>query len=430
MISGTSVGSTNFNNNTNYNYIVDNVMYGVDWIYSYTDIILMWDVSLKYLLLNNANYGFFLNVAFDFFWFLNFLLSTKTLLFAVLLDSYSFLNAVDVSYDTFWFKNILNPTDINVFYMTHPELIYLLLDFRNYIFETSSTSFFNTIISNEITENILSAVFMFFQFVFVLYLIALFSIYFFHFFGSHTTEDTLIDHDYTVNTLLIESEEEIGSLDDMIVAGIIFFFVFGWYFYFNVFLVLTWLPETSLIVYLFPAIYYIIICIPTFLLYDFGLFFLSYLRGVGASSVIIFELVFDYIAFMAFYIRLCVQGVRLVLMTFVYVSLHDLILLTPVNGKLFLGNDSIIDSVGALSLTYESFSYFFFSKLPIKILYWIYELAHTFFVVTAQFIAFFAMVFWLFFFLYTFFVFEKFENYFFEKRQKRHANLNKILGYK
>jgi hypothetical protein len=124
-----------------------------------------------------------------------------------------------------------------------------------------------------------------------------------------------------------------------------------------------------LLLYLLPGIYYIIICIPTFLLYDFGIFFLSYLRGVGASSVVIFELVFDYIAFLAFYIRLSVQGVRLILMIFVYVSLHDLILLSPVNSSLFLGNDSILDDISNLSLTYESFSYFFFSKLPIKIIY-------------------------------------------------------------
>lgn len=164
------------------------------------------------------------------------------------------------------------------------------------------------------------------------------------------------------------------------------------------------------------------------MLYDFGLFFLSYLRGVGPSSVVIFELVFDYIAFMAFYIRLSVQGVRLILMTFVYISLHDLILLTPVNNELFIGNESFLDTLGNLSLTYESFSYFFFSQLPLKIIYWIYELGHTFFVVTAQFIAFFAMVFWLFFFLYTFFVFEKFENYFSEKRDQRLARLNELRG--
>jgi hypothetical protein len=63
-------------------------------------------------------------------------------------------------------------------------------------------------------------------------------------------------------------------------------------------------------------------------------------------------------------------------------------------------------------------------------LYWIYELAHTFFVVTAQFIAFFAMVFWLFFFLYTFFVFEKFEDYFSEKRKIRISKLRHLYNFK
>jgi hypothetical protein len=93
------------------------------------------------------------------------------------------------------------------------------------------------------------------------------------------------------------------------------------------------------------------------------------LKGVGTSSVVIFELVFDYIAFMAFYIRLCVQGVRLVLMIFVYVSLHDLIMLSPMPEKLLLGNQSLFDMCANLSLSYESFSYFLFTKLPIKIIY-------------------------------------------------------------
>jgi hypothetical protein len=43
---------------------------------------------------------------------------------------------------------------------------------------------------------------------------------------------------------------------------------------------------------------------------------------------------------------------------------------------------------------------------------------HTFFVVTAQFTAFFAMVFWLFFFLYTYFSVEQHEAYLYILRKK------------
>lgn len=97
-----------------------------------------------------------------------------------------------------------------------------------------------------------------------------------------------------------------------------------------------------LITYLLPGIYYIILCIPTFLLYDFGIFFISYLNGVGSSSVILFSLLFDYIAFLAFYIRLSVQGVRLILMALVYGSLYEFIVLHPLNSKLILGDDLLI----------------------------------------------------------------------------------------
>ena len=56
---------------------------------------------------------------------------------------------------------------------------------------------------------------------------------------------------------------------------------------------LSMMPELVLVFYLFPGLYYIIIGIPTFLIYDFGIYFLAYLRGVGAGAVIVVELMFD-----------------------------------------------------------------------------------------------------------------------------------------
>jgi len=66
--------------------------------------------------------------------------------------------------------------------------------------------------------------------------------------------------------------------------------------------------------------------IPAFLAYDFGIYFLAYLRGVGASPIIFVELMYDYIAFAGFYIRLVVQNVRLILMTFTFASFHEAII--------------------------------------------------------------------------------------------------------
>jgi len=132
---------------------------------------------------------------------------------------------------------------------------------------------------------------------------------------------------------------------------------------------------------------------PTYLIYDFGIYFIAYLRGVGSSSLFTMELLYDYIACAAFYIRLMVQAVRLVLMTFTYISMHDLIIFFDFNSKLFFGFESITEELSNVSGTFNSFSYFFFLVLPLKFLYWAYEVLHTYFVVTAQFVAFFAMVF-------------------------------------
>ena len=100
------------------------------------------------------------------------------------------------------------------------------------------------------------------------------------------------------------------------------------------------MPELILVFYLLPGLYYIIIGIPTFLIYDFGIFFLMYLRGVGASSVLFFELMYDYIAVIIFYTRILVQGIRLILMIATYASLNDLILFFSFNQKMFLSSEN------------------------------------------------------------------------------------------
>jgi hypothetical protein len=68
---------------------------------------------------------------------------------------------------------------------------------------------------------------LFVQIVLFLYFTLLLSLFLFNFFGNPSTEENTIDHDYMINTLLVESEEEVGSLDDMVVGGIIFFYIFG-----------------------------------------------------------------------------------------------------------------------------------------------------------------------------------------------------------
>jgi hypothetical protein len=96
-------------------------------------------------------------------------------------------------------------------------------------------------------------------------------------------------------------------------------------------------------IYLFPFIYFIILFLPVSLLYDYGSYFLTYLNGVGKSSVLMLELLFDYIAVSIFFLRLMVQNVRLVFMLFTYGELHELVVYFNIDRNLIIMNESFVD---------------------------------------------------------------------------------------
>lgn len=240
----------------------------------------------------------------------------------------------------------------------------------------------------------------------------------------------MIDADYLVSNSSVEAEKEISSYDDMILGVVVLFYVFGWYFFINCWSLISIMPELILVFYLFPGLYLIIVGIPTFLVYDFGVFFLAYLKGIGATPVFFFELMYDYIAIIIFYTRILVQGVRLILMLFTYASMHDMVMYFSYYQKMAFADESFWEEISSISLTLDSVSYFFLMTLPTRIVYWIYEILHTFFVITVQFAAFFAIVFWLFLFLYTFFTMEKYEDYLNEKRLKMRNKYKDIYTLK
>jgi hypothetical protein len=201
-----------------------------------------------------------------------------------------------------------------------------------------------------------------------LFLSVIFISFYFNYFVSLVNEESQIDNDFLMMSLSVESEKEISSFDDMILASVVLVYVFGWYFYIHCWSILSMMPELVMVFYLFPCLYFIIIGIPTFLIYDFGIFFLAYLRGVGSSSILIFELMYDYIGVIIFYTRILVQGIRLVLMLFTYLSMHDLVLFFSFNQKMFLGYDNLNEYFG-FSLNYDSLSYFLLFSLPGQFLY-------------------------------------------------------------
>jgi hypothetical protein len=132
-----------------------------------------------------------------------------------------------MSFKHFCYKSVFGYSDLTVVASEHPEVFYLLSNLQDDLFNYWTSTLFGILVNQDGSENMLSPVVVFIHMVVSLYLTSLFTIFVFTWFGNPSSEENSLDHDYTINGLLVESEEEIGSLDDMLVGGIIFFYIFG-----------------------------------------------------------------------------------------------------------------------------------------------------------------------------------------------------------
>lgn len=240
-----------------------------------------------------------------------------------------------------WFRSFLSTRETTLFVVYHPELIFVRSQIINNFFITYLSDMGISVYEYLESESYIGPVLLFPQLIFIGYVVLVGVSFYFSFYTSFSKEENTVDADFLANSMLVESEKEIGSADDLFMTILVFFYVFFWYFYIHFHTLCTNFPEISVMFILFPFMYFIILNTPMFLLYDFGIFFACYLRGVAPSSVLSLELMYDYIAVIAFFVRVLVQGVRLILMFFTYAGMHDVILYYGYDQSLLVGNESI-----------------------------------------------------------------------------------------
>jgi len=420
----------NFDDSSMFLTSLNSLYHGIDWIYVNVQTLSAFDFRVWYFWFFNSFFDESFNFFFFYFWIINLITFNFQLFSGYLLDLYISSNLVKFFYFDEWFNIVFSSKESSLIFIYHPELIFIKLNILSNLYNTKFGEIYFSMYTMINSEIIFNPIFLVVQLLILVFFAFLFVSFYFSYFNSFVKEDNTIDVDFLLSSLSVESEKEISSFDDMILAAIVLVYIFGWYFYIHCWSILSILPELVLVFYLFPALYYIIIGIPTFLIWDFGIFFLAYLRGVGGSAVLFFELMYDYIAVIIFYTRILVQGIRLVLMLATYAGMHELVLFFTFNQKMFIGYENYSEELNSILISFDSFSYFFLFSVPGIFIHWIYEILHTYFVVTVQFAAFFAIVFWLFLFLYTFFVLEKQENYFTSKRKERSIYFNYLIKMK
>lgn len=253
-----------------------------------------------------------------------------------LLDSFvkDFLVKFELTEDQF--RRSISLLDPTMFTLFHPSAVAVSKNLHTCFFLRNFTKFHLAIIDFIEKNSLLVPMHYCFQLLLVFFILFLFFIFFCSFF-SNNKEEFQADVDYAVANMSAEAEKELFAIDDATCLFLLLFFIFASYFgFFFVVIDINYVEFLTFFASI-PFVVCILLLMPCNLVFDFGLLFVAYLRGVANTSSFFFELVYDYIGIAAFFTRLAVQFVRLILMFVVYCLMHDTVVLfyTPSRASVF-----------------------------------------------------------------------------------------------
>jgi len=113
-----------------------------------------------------------------------------------------------------------------MFINIHPEYYYFLENFNKfyiYPFSSELDNVLNILIRD---ENVIMPVFIITHIIITSLFLLFFIILYFSHYSSSVKEETTIDHDYLSSNATFESEEEVGSLDDILLGMTVLIFIF------------------------------------------------------------------------------------------------------------------------------------------------------------------------------------------------------------
>tara|TARA_B110000503_G_scaffold138522_1_gene224889 strand:+ start:3309 stop:3965 length:657 start_codon:yes stop_codon:yes gene_type:complete len=128
-------------------------------------------------------------------------------------------------YSNNWFKNSLSEsnTSMGFFLVYHPEAVFFIESFKknfelkNYVAEYEYIN----------VESIISPSLQIIDFFSVFFLITLIISFYFSYYTLYFSEDTAVDSDYLSSSIMVESEKELSSLEDILLTSIIIIHLFG-----------------------------------------------------------------------------------------------------------------------------------------------------------------------------------------------------------
>lgn len=198
-----------------------------------------------------------------------------------------------------------------------------------------------------------------------------------------------------------EWEEELGSLDDVILYAVTYISVILWFFFFTLVTHFVVLQHVNWIITIFIAITISGIIIPGSLLKDIGIHSVQYIRGSSRTTLLAFESLLDFLAISVIMIRFFIQNIRFVFIFLAFFELYEFLIHTIDTLADYVTIEDLHNvhtvkpfSQGKIILTY------FFGLITYFIQYF-YYLGHLTLLFIIQLSIYFALSFWLFLSLYS-----------------------------
>ena len=127
-------------------------------------------------------------------------------------------------------------------------------------------------------------------------------------------------HNISIYTSKIE--KEIVKINNIYILLLTIILYFSYYFLFfddfN-FLPIVW----NLTIYFLILLTIVVLFIPIYLLYSYGFYFLIYIRGSSLKKNFFFELLMDILNLLSFFLRINIQFIRVLLITFVFITYDE-----------------------------------------------------------------------------------------------------------
>lgn len=146
------------------------------------------------------------------------------------MDQLTFLILFSLPYFDGFFKNLYSSFEFKNLFLFHPEYFFIFKSILIDYYSLYSTNFYLSNYNLVLDESFISPSLMITQLFFIYFLVILFLITYFSYFNNPNSEDNILDHDYLSYNVTIEAEEEIGSMDDMLLTSVILLYVFLWFF--------------------------------------------------------------------------------------------------------------------------------------------------------------------------------------------------------